>query len=82
MAYAPTEVNGSYQPMASFYINAVSYCLKLLPMIVTMWAAWHYQLPLTDYIAYCAVLAIVCSAVDQPQASSVPRAAARVRLCD
>ena len=83
MAYAPTEVNGSYQPMASFYINAMSYCLKLLPMIVTMWAAWHYQLPLTDYIAYCAVLAIVCSAVDQLQAitKDVARLLPELQLC-
>ena len=65
--YAPTEINSSFQPLASFYINAVSYCLKLLPMIVTMWAAWHYQLQLSDYIAYCAVLMLVCNAVDQLQ---------------
>ena len=83
MAYAPTEINGSYQPLASFYINAVSFCLKLLPMIVTMWAAWHYQLPLTDYIAYCAVLAIVSGTVDQIQAitKDVARLLPEMQLC-
>ena len=38
-AYAPSEMYSSSQPLASFYITGVSYCLKFLPMIVTMWAA-------------------------------------------
>jgi len=66
-AYAPTEQYSSRQPLASFYVTAVSYCLKFLPMIVTMWAAWHYGLSLSDYIAYCAVLGLVCDAVLQLQ---------------
>ena len=66
-AYAPTEQYSSHQPLASFYVTAVSYCLKFLPMIVTMWAAWHYGLSLSDYIAYCAVLGLVCNAVLQLQ---------------
>ena len=66
-AYAPSEMYSSRQPLASFYVNSISYCLKLLPMIVTMWAAWHYGLSLSDYIAYCAVLGIVCGAVLQLQ---------------
>ena len=66
-AYAPTEVYGSRQPLVSFYVTGVSYCLKFLPMIVTMWAAWHYGLVLSDYIAYCAVLGLVCKAVSQLQ---------------
>ena len=61
-AYAPSDIYSSRQPLASFYVNSISYCLKLLPMIVTMWAAWHYGLSLSDYIAYCAVLGIVCAA--------------------
>jgi ABC-type bacteriocin/lantibiotic exporter with double-glycine peptidase domain len=83
VAYAPTEVNSSYQPLASFFINAVSYCLKLLPMIITMWAAWHYQLPLSDYIAYCAVLLLVCGAVDQLQSitKDVSRLLPELQLC-
>ena len=66
-AYAPTEMYGSYQPLASFYVNSIAYCMKLLPMIVTMWAAWYYGLSLSDYIAYCAVLTFVCQAVQQFQ---------------
>ena len=47
-AYAPSEMYSSSQPLASFYITGVSYCLKFLPMIVTMWAAWHYGLALSQ----------------------------------
>jgi len=61
-AYEPSDIYSSRQPLASFYVNSISYCLKLVPMIVTMWAAWHYGLSLSDYIAYCAVLGIVCAA--------------------
>ena len=51
-AYAPTEAYSSRQPLASFYITGVSYCLKFLPMIVTMWAAWHYGLALSALPSY------------------------------
>ena len=82
-AYAPTEVYGSRQPLASFYVTGVSYCLKFLPMIVTMWAAWHYGLVLSDYIAYCAVLGLVCKAVSQLQGITkmVSRLLPEIRLC-
>ncbi|MBQ7554199.1 MAG: ATP-binding cassette domain-containing protein [Bacteroidaceae bacterium] len=82
-AYAPTEVYGSRMPLASFYVTAISYCLKFLPMIVTMWAAWHYQLSLSDYIAYCAVLGIVCNAVSQLQGITkmMSRLLPEIRLC-
>ena len=82
-AYAPTEAYSSHQPLASFYITGVSYCLRLVPMIVTMWAAWHYQLPLSDYIAYCAVLGLVCEAVNQLQGITkiVARMLPEIRLC-
>jgi ABC-type bacteriocin/lantibiotic exporter with double-glycine peptidase domain len=82
-AYAPADVNGSFQPIASFYMAGINFCLKLLPMIITMWAAWHYQLPLSDYIAYCAVLALVCGAIDQLQTISkdVSRLLPELRLC-
>ena len=66
-AYAPTEAYSSRQPLASFYVSSISYSLTTLPMIVTMWAAWHYNLALSDYIAYCAVLGIVCKAVNRLQ---------------
>ena len=82
-AYAPADANGSFQPVASFYMAGINYCIQLLPMIVTMWAAWHYQLPLSDYIAYCAVLALVCGAINQLQTISkdVARLLPELRLC-
>ncbi len=82
-AYAPTEMYGSRQPAASFYVNSIAYCLKLLPMIVTMWAAWHYGLPLADYVAYCAVLALVSKAVHQLQiiTKDVSRLLPELQLC-
>ena len=82
-AYAPSEMYSSSQPLASFYITGVSYCLKYLPMIVTMWAAWHYGLALSDYIAYCAVLSLVCKAVSQLQGitNMVSRLLPETRLC-
>ena len=82
-AYAPTEVFSSRQPLASFYITGISYCLKFLPMIVTMWAAWHYGLPLSDYIAYCAVLGLVCESVRQLQSITklVARLLPEMQLC-
>jgi ABC-type bacteriocin/lantibiotic exporter with double-glycine peptidase domain len=82
-AYAPTEVYSSRQPLASFYVTGVSYCLKFLPMIVTMWGAWYYGLALSDYIAYCAVLGLVCKAVSQLQGITkmVSRLLPEIRLC-
>ena len=82
-AYAPSEMYSSSQPLASLYITGVSYCLKFLPMIVTMWAAWHYGLALSDYIAYCAVLSLVCKAVSQLQGITkmVSRLLPETRLC-
>ena len=82
-AYAPSEMYSSRQPLASFYVTGVSYCLKFLPMIVTMWAAWHYGLALSDYIAYCAVLGLVCKAVSQLQGITkmVSRLLPEIRLC-
>ena len=82
-AYAPTEMYSSRQPLASFYASGISYCLKFLPMIVTMWAAWHYGLGLSDYIAYCAVLALACDAVRQLQSITklVARLLPEMQLC-
>ena len=82
-AYAPTEVYSSQQPLASFYVTGVSYCLKFLPMIVTMLAAWYYGLSLSDYIAYCAVLGIVCKGVSQLQGITkmLSRLLPEIRLC-
>ena len=82
-AYAPSEQFSSRQPLANFYVTSVSYCLKFLPMIVTMGAAWHYGLSLSDYIAYCAVLGLVCNAVLQLQGITkmVARLLPETRLC-
>ena len=82
-SYASTEVYSSRQPLASFYITGISYCLKFLPMIVTMWAAWQYQLSLSDYIAYCAVLGLVCNAVSNLQGITkmVSRLLPEIQLC-
>ncbi len=82
-AYAPTEAFSSRQPLVSFVVTGIGYCLRLLPMIVTMWAAWHYRLSLSDYIAYCAVLGIVCQAVSNLQGvtSLVSRMLPEIQLC-
>ena len=82
-SYAPTEAYSSHQPLASFYITGISYCLKFLPMIVTMWAAWQYKLSLSDYIAYCAVLGLVCNAVSNLQGITklVSRLLPEIQLC-
>ena len=66
-AYAPSEAYSSRQPLPSFFMSNISYGIGYLPMIVTMWAAWYYGLGLSDYIAYCVVLGIVCNAVFQLQ---------------
>ncbi len=82
-AYAPTETYSSRQPLASFVLTGIGYCLKQLPMIVTMWAAWYYHLALSDYIAYCAVLGIVCQAVSNLQGitSLMSRMLPEIKLC-
>ena len=82
-AYAPSEMFSSRQPLASFYVTSISYCVRFLPMIVTMWAAWHYNMGLSDYIAYCAVLGIVCQAIFQLQriTKMVARLLPEIQLC-
>ena len=82
-AYAPSEVYSSRQPLASFYVTSVSYCLKFLPMIVTMLAAWHYGLAISDYIAYCAVLGLVSMGVYHLQGITkmMSRLLPEIRLC-
>jgi ABC-type bacteriocin/lantibiotic exporter with double-glycine peptidase domain len=82
-AYAPSEMYSSRQPLVSFYITAISYCFRFLPMIVTMWAAWYYQLSLSDYIAYCSVLLLVCTAVSNLQGITkmVSRLLPEIQLC-
>ncbi len=57
-AYEPTEPFSSRFPRISVVSGAIGYCVRLLPMLVTMFAAFKYNLGLSDYIAYCAVLSI------------------------
>lgn len=64
-AYEPSEPYGSRYPAMFSIGNALSYNARLLPLIVTMLAAWHYGLGLSDYIAYCSVLAIATQAVEE-----------------
>lgn len=61
-AYAPSEMYSSRQPLVSFYITAISYCFRFLPMIVTMWAAWYYQLSLptiSPIVPFCYLSALL-----------------------
>ena len=67
-AYEPTDPYSSRIPQMAFYASAFSYTFRMLPMIVTMWAAWHYGLGLSDYIAYCCVLGIATETMGQLQA--------------
>ena len=71
-----------------FYIACVvmiwMYFLNFKKGITTeMWAAWHYGLPLSDYVAYCAVLALVSEAVHQLQmiTKDVSRLLPELQLC-
>ena len=66
-AYEPTDPFSSRIPQMAFYASAFSYTFRMLPMIVTMWAAWHYGLGLSDYIAYCSVLGIATETIGQLQ---------------
>lgn len=59
------EENSASQPAMYFYTSSVAYVVKLLPLLVTMWAAWHYRLGLSDYIAYCTVLGIAVGTIQQ-----------------
>ena len=65
VAYEPSEPNGSRYPAMFSIGNSISYNFRLVPLLVTMLAAWHYGLGLSDYIAYCSVLAIAVRAVEE-----------------
>ena len=66
-AYEPSDSYSSRQPMISFYVSSLSYHSVWLPTFITMLAAWHYGMGLSDYIAYCSVLSIVVGAADNLQ---------------
>ena len=60
-----TEPNSAYQPAMYTYSGSLAYVVKLIPMMITIAAAWYYHLPLSDYIAYCAVLGIALDTIGQ-----------------
>ena len=63
--FAYTEPNSAYQPAIYTYSGSLAFVVKMLPMLITIAAAWYYQLPLSDYIAYCAVLGIALDTIGQ-----------------
>ena len=82
IAYEPSD-SFSSRYILTMITNALSYNARLLPMIVTMLAAWHYGLGLSDYIAYCSVLVIATDTVGQFQSIIIDLAqlAPEIRLC-
>ena len=83
VAYEPSDAFSSRYPAMFTISNALSYNARLLPMIVTMLAAWHYGLGLSDYIAYCSVLTIAVGAVEQFEqiTKDVALLAPEIKLC-
>ena len=63
--FAYTEPNSAYQPAMYTYSGSLAFVVKMLPMLITIAAAWYYGLPLSDYIAYCAVLGIALDTISQ-----------------
>ena len=82
-AYEPSDPDGSRYPALFNYSNSISYNFRMVPLIVTMLAAWHYGLGLSDYIAYCSVLAIATEAIQQFQRITkvLAQLAPEIRLC-
>ena len=83
VAYEPSDAFSSRYPAMFTISKALSYNARLLPMIVTMLAAWHYGLGLSDYIAYCSVLTIAVGAVEQFEqiTKDVAQLAPEINLC-
>ena len=83
VAYEPSDTFSSRYPAMFTISNVFSYNARLLPMIVTMLAAWHYGLGLSDYIAYCSVLTIAVGAVEQFEqiTKDVVLLAPEIKLC-
>ena len=82
-AYEPSDPDGSRYPALFNYSNSISYNFRLVPLIVTMLAAWHYGLGLSDYIAYCSVLAIATESIEQFQriTKDLAQLAPEIKLC-
>lgn len=83
VAFAPTDKNSTEHPVMSYIATPISYVSQLLPMIVTMWAAYQYNLSLSDYIAYCTVLGIAVSSLNQLHLIMrfLPQITAQCQLC-
>lgn len=83
-AYEPTEPFSSLYPRISVVSGAIAYCVRLLPMLVTMFAAFKCNLGLSDYIAYCAVLSIAVGAMEDffHISATVGRIIPECRLCN
>lgn len=79
-----TESNSAYQPLMYTYSSSLAFVMKMVPMIVTMWAAWVYQLSLSDYIAYCAVLGIAMDTINQMESvvKHLGKVMPHARLCE
>ena len=82
-AYEPSDPDGSRYPALFSYSNSISYNFRMVPLIVTMIAAWHYGLGLSDYIAYCSVLTIASEAILEFQRITkvLAQLAPEIKLC-
>jgi ABC-type bacteriocin/lantibiotic exporter with double-glycine peptidase domain len=82
-AYEPSDPDGSRYPALFNYSNSISYNFRMVPLIVTMLAAWHYGLGLSDYIAYCSVLTIATESIQQFQRITkvLAELAPEIKLC-
>ena len=81
--FAYTEPNSAYQPAMYTYSGSLAFVVKMVPMIITIAAAWYYRLPLSDYIAYCAVLGIALDTISQLETilKQFGRILPEIRLC-
>lgn len=81
--FAYTEPNSAYQPAMYTYSGSLAFVVKMVPMMITIAAAWYYRLPLSDYIAYCAVLAIALDTIGQLESvlKQFGRILPEARLC-
>ena len=81
--FAYTEPNSAFQPAMYTYSGSLSFVMKMVPMMITIAAAWYYRLPLSDYIAYCAVLGIALNTISQLEnvLKQLGRILPEARLC-
>lgn len=81
--FAYTEPNSAYQPAMYTYSGSLAFVVKMVPMIITIAAAWYYRLPLSDYFAYCAVLGIALDTISQLETilKQFGRILPEIRLC-